>query len=180
MGATVLEAVKGSAPRRAPRAVSSLGRSWAPWPLEPVGTKGVPRFRPPLAGRTKGGSGCKGFRGTSASAQGGGCRAGVLRRARAFGDQVRRRPRGVKYHAISTAIAVGQFVQAGLPCFVFAITIPQLDRATDGFGTRRQTIGTVKIVDRFQQQLRQRRDHALVVWVDHRVRMISDIRCVNG
>jgi hypothetical protein len=38
----------------------------------------------------------------------------------------------------------------------------------------------VKIVDRFQQQLRQRRDHALVVWVDHRVRMISDIRCVNG
>src|ERR1700754_2219054 len=84
MRATVLEAAKGRAPRRAPRAVSSLDRSCAPWPLGSVGTKGVPRFRLPPAGRTKGGSGNRGFRGTSASAG----RVAVLRWSQAFGDQV--------------------------------------------------------------------------------------------
>jgi hypothetical protein len=44
MRAMVLEAVKGRALWRAPQAVASLDRSCAPWPLEPVGTKGVPRF----------------------------------------------------------------------------------------------------------------------------------------
>src|SRR6185312_11094361 len=52
--ATVLGAVKGRALTRPPQAVSSLDRSCAPWPLQPVGTKGVPTPTPPPAGRTKG------------------------------------------------------------------------------------------------------------------------------
>ena len=88
MRATVLEAVKGRAPRRAPQAVSSLDGSCAPWPLELVGTKGVPRFRPPPAGRTKGGSGSGDFRRSAASSRRVAGRIGVLRRAQAFWDQV--------------------------------------------------------------------------------------------
>src|ERR1700749_1962021 len=88
MRATVLEAVKGRALERAPQAVSPLDRSCAPLPLRLVGTKGVPRFRPPLAGRTKGGSCGRVFRGTSAPAWRSGCRVGVLWRAQAFGNQV--------------------------------------------------------------------------------------------
>jgi hypothetical protein len=84
----VLEAVKGRAPRRTPQAVSSLDRSCAPWPLGLVGTKGVPWFRPPLAGRTKGGSGRGDFRGSSASARRVDGRIDMLRRAQAFGYEV--------------------------------------------------------------------------------------------
>ena len=83
----MLEAVKGRAPKRAPQAVSSLDRSHAPRPSELVGTKGVPRFRPPPAGRTKGGSRCRGFRGASASSRHVG-RVDMLRRAQAFGNQI--------------------------------------------------------------------------------------------
>ena len=51
----MLGAVKGRALTRPPQAVSSLDRSCAPWPLQPVGTKGVPTdSTPPPAGRTKG------------------------------------------------------------------------------------------------------------------------------
>src|ERR1700754_1301881 len=88
MRATVLEAVKGRALRRAPQAVSSLDRCCAPLPLRLVGAKGGPRVRPPPAGRTKGGLGGRAFRGTSAPAWCVGSRIYVLRRAQAFGNQV--------------------------------------------------------------------------------------------
>jgi hypothetical protein len=43
--ATALGAAKGRALARPPQAVASLDRSCAPWPLQPVGTKGAPTIR---------------------------------------------------------------------------------------------------------------------------------------
>jgi len=86
----------------------------------------------------------------------------------------------VKYYPISGAIAVGQFVQAGLPCFAFA---------TSSLNSIRRRMASEPVGKRFEQRkssIASSSDldidvitcswYGLIV----RIRMIPDIRCVNG